>query len=106
MSIGRSQSMALISDSPGVGRYQTEKGMEINKGTSMGRSKRISFVSSNQAGVGDYEIRNDLAKGGASMSKAVRFSIGEQLNKPGPGDYHIPSLLAYKTQSLSTTDRH
>lgn len=52
--------MANIADTPGVGRYNmgAKDDLKINekKGSAFPKGKRTSFVSTNMAGVGDYDI--------------------------------------------------
>lgn len=59
-SIGKSKSMSNIADTPGVGRYHMGMQDEIKgidkKGNVFPKGKRTSFVSTNIAGVGDYDI--------------------------------------------------
>ena len=92
-SIPKSKSIAYLSSTPGVGRYEMDKGLAKgqNTGSLIGKSKRTNFVSQNKAGVGDYEILKKKT-GGISIPKAPRF-ISKNDN-PGPGDYNSQSTLS------------
>jgi hypothetical protein len=49
--------MANLADTPGAGRYNLGA-VEVKevKGSVFGKGKRTSFVSTNFAGVGDYDL--------------------------------------------------
>ncbi len=94
--------MANIADTPGVGRYNMSSSSSLRKGTEKGgnifpKGKRSSFVSTNLAGVGDYQIVPPAKSPKIGFSKAERFTKVE--HQPGPGDYHINSIIGYQHKS-------
>lgn len=98
---GRAKSAASIgigklNDNPGVGRYGVE-GSDRKKGNAFGRGSRTNFISKNTAGVGDYEIAPKKGSG-CTMGRAGRFK--KEKEGPGPGDYNLNSILAWKSKRL------
>jgi hypothetical protein len=96
--IGKSKSLASLADTPGVGRYNvSQQGGRETKGGVFGRGKRANFISSNTAGVGDYQILQEKQQAKLGFGKADRF--GKQgSTQPGPGDYHVHSIIGYKSK--------
>lgn len=96
--------MSNIADTPGVGRYNVAtkddpKGID-KKGSAFPKGKRTSFVSTNIAGVGDYEIVKERKPAKLGFGKADRFARIEP-GQPGPGDYQIHSIIGYNYKKKS-----
>lgn len=73
--IGKSKSMSNIADTPGVGRYNASLSSELKKrtdkkGNAFPKGKRTSFVSTNLAGVGDYQIAPPIKQAKLGFGKA------------------------------------
>ena len=88
--------MANLVDTPGAGRYNLEAIVKQSKGGAFGKGKRTSFVSTNFAGVGDYDVlgKDEKRKNGG-FSRADRFERPDG-SQPGPGDYHVHTIIGYK----------
>jgi hypothetical protein len=55
-------------------------------------------VKDGSIGVGEYNLGEQLEKAvRSSMNKSSRFQ-NQQESTPGPGDYHIQSLINLKSQ--------
>ena len=66
--------MANLGETPGVGRYDMTSKDANSKSNAFPKGKRTSFVSTNMAGVGDYDIIKDAKNNGKfGFSKADRF---------------------------------
>jgi hypothetical protein len=95
--IPRAKSASLVKDHPGVGRYTISNGLQNRAGSAIPKSARTDFISKNKAGVGDYEIQETKTFKG-TIGKSERFRKME--TKPGPGDYHVQSIIGYKSKHL------
>lgn len=87
--------MANIADTPGVGRYNSDPKNIDKKGNAFPKGKRTSFVSTNMAGVGDYDIVKETKQGKLGFGRADRFGKVD-FGQPGPGDYQIHSIIGYQ----------
>lgn len=91
----KSTSFMPLTTNPGVGRYLIEQKPQM-KTFSFGKSQRHNPTSRNPTGAGDYNINFN---GGlqTSISRSERFKSSTD-HTPGPGDYHVHSLIGYTSQ--------